>query len=195
MAYIGLGGNQGAVDRALALAREALSALQGIRVQRVSRVYRTNPQGLQEQPFFFNQVAALLCDGNMRPELLMDGLLDLEAYFGRVRSEGQKNGPRPLDLDLLLFGREERNTTSLVLPHPRMRERAFVLVPLAEIAPDLIFPDGQSIASALAGLHYTVRGNGIFQESFPSEICQSSRGKGDSGTEARLCRRPRGNIA
>ena len=131
-AYVGLGGNLGEVKKTFALARGALNALPGVRLGRVSGMYRTQPQGLREQPFFFNQVAALDCGRAVRPDFLLDSMLALEASFGRVRQrKGEKDGPRSLDLDLLLFGRELRNSPRLILPHPRMRRRAFVLVPLA----------------------------------------------------------------
>jgi 2-amino-4-hydroxy-6-hydroxymethyldihydropteridine diphosphokinase len=164
-AYVGLGGNLGDVERTLGLARDALNALPGVRLARVSGVYRTEPQGLREQPFFLNQVTALDCDEGVRPDLLLDRMLALETAFGRARRrEGQAGGPRPLDLDLLLFGQEQRNSPRLILPHPRMRRRAFVLIPLAEIAPDLIFPDGECLADALGKIRYTVNGREIFQD-------------------------------
>jgi 2-amino-4-hydroxy-6-hydroxymethyldihydropteridine diphosphokinase len=162
VAYVGLGGNLGDVERTFALALDALNALPGVFTGRVSGVYRTQPQGLREQPFFLNQVAALDCGRAVRPEVLLDRMLALETAFGRVREE--KDGPRSLDLDLLLFGRERRDSSRLILPHPRMRRRAFVLVPLAEIAPDLIFPDGELIAAALGKIRYAVNGGVIFQD-------------------------------
>ena len=164
-AYVGLGGNLGDVERTLALARNGLDALPGVRLARVSGVYRTQPQGFRDQPFFLNQAAALDCDPAVRPEQLLDSLLALEAACGRVRRRGeQKDGPRVLDLDLLLFGQERRSSPGLILPHPRIRRRAFVLIPLAEIAPDLIFPDGGHIADALGQLRCAVTGDGIFQD-------------------------------
>jgi 2-amino-4-hydroxy-6-hydroxymethyldihydropteridine diphosphokinase len=165
VAHVGLGGNLGDVEHTLALARKALNALPGVRLARISRVYRTEPQGFRDQPFFLNQVAALDCDPAVRPESLLDSLLALETACGRVRRKGErKDGPRALDLDLLLFGRERRSSPRLMLPHPCIRRRAFVLIPLAEIAPDLIFPDGGHIADALRELRCTVTGDGIFQD-------------------------------
>jgi 2-amino-4-hydroxy-6-hydroxymethyldihydropteridine diphosphokinase len=165
VAYAGLGGNQGDVAKTLALARRDLDALPGVRLGRVSRVYRTEPQGLREQPFFLNQVASLHCCRTVRPDFLLDRMLALEETFGRVRRKaGQRDGPRPLDLDLLLFGEERRDSPRLVLPHPRMRRRAFVLIPLAEIAPGLIFPDGERLVDALGKIRYSVRDGAIFQD-------------------------------
>ena len=162
-AYVGLGGNQGDTEYIFARARESLDAMPGVRLGRVSSVYRTEPQGLREQPFFRNQVVELLCSPALQPEMLLDMMLALEASFGRIRHVGHKDGPRPLDLDLLLFGQEVRDSLHLILPHPRTRQRAFVLVPLAELAPELIFPDGMSIQQALERISFTVKGNEIFQ--------------------------------
>jgi 2-amino-4-hydroxy-6-hydroxymethyldihydropteridine diphosphokinase len=165
VAYVGLGGNLGDVQKTLALARDALDALPGVRLARVSKVYRTEPQDLREQPFFLNQVAALDCDQNVRPDFLLDCMLALEKNSGRVRREREpRGGPRALDLDLLLFGQERRTSPSLILPHPQMRRRAFVLIPLAEIAPDLIFPDGERLAEALGKIRYTLKEDLIFQD-------------------------------
>ena len=162
-AYIGLGGNLGNMEETLALARERLNAFPGCRLGRISGLYRTEPQGLKDQPFFLNQAVQMFCPCAMRPEQLLDSLLALEDGFGRVRQTDLKNGPRPLDLDLLLFGDEQRNTPRLTLPHPRMLLRAFVLVPLAEIAPDLRFPDGIHIGEALETLDFSLMGNEILQ--------------------------------
>jgi 2-amino-4-hydroxy-6-hydroxymethyldihydropteridine diphosphokinase len=92
-------------------------------------------------------------------------MLGLEKASGRVRRERDPaGGPRTLDLDLLLFGQERRASPGLILPHPQMRRRAFVLIPLAEIAPDLIFPDGERIAEALGKIRYTLKADVIFQD-------------------------------
>lgn len=96
---------------------------------------------------------------------LWAALADIEQALGRRRGagEGERFGPRVLDLDLLLFGREVREEGPLILPHPRMRERAFVLVPLADLAPGLAFPDGERLAACLAGLDFRLDGDRIFQ--------------------------------
>ena len=93
----------------------------------------------------------------------MNILHQTEAALGRLRDPQCRYAPRQIDLDLLLFGHMVTNDPELTLPHPRMFERAFVLVPLADIDPDLIFPDGQTIKSALAGLTYKIIDNLILQ--------------------------------
>jgi len=103
-----------------------------------SSYYATDPVGYADQPTFLNAAAALQTD--LEPEALLERLLAIERSFGRDRSHGILNGPRTLDLDLLLYGDRILTTPALQLPHPRMAERAFVLIPLAEIAPDLIHP-------------------------------------------------------
>ena len=105
-----------------------------------SSLYRTAPVGFEDQPAFQNAVIALEIPTNISPHSLLNELLRIERDFGRERFYDQPMGPRTLDLDLLLFGDLVLSTTDLTLPHPRLHERAFVLVPLAEIAPDLRHP-------------------------------------------------------
>jgi len=107
-------------------------------VTAVSRFYETAPVGFADQPSFLN--AAAILESTLDPQTLLDRLLDIEREFGRDRSHGIPNGPRTLDLDMLLYDDQVLNTPALQLPHPRMAERAFVLIPLAEIAPDLLHP-------------------------------------------------------
>lgn len=164
VAYICLGGNQGDVEQTLALAREKLAAFSGCRLGRVSGLYRTEPQGFKEQPFFLNQVVQLFCPRAMRPETLLELMLALEERFGRIRQKDLQDGPRSLDLDLLLFGGERRDTARLTLPHPRMHLRAFVLVPLTEIAPDVRLAGGLPAAEALGRLVFRLEGNEILQD-------------------------------
>jgi 2-amino-4-hydroxy-6-hydroxymethyldihydropteridine diphosphokinase len=104
-----------------------------------SSYYTTEPVGYADQPAFLNAAVAL--ETSLDPQSLLDRLLDIERSFGRDRSHGIPNGPRTLDLDLILYGNRILSTPNLQLPHPRMAQRAFVLVPMAEIAPDLIHPD------------------------------------------------------
>lgn len=96
---------------------------------------------------------------------LLAALSDIERAMGRKRGagEGERFGPRVIDLDVLLFGNEAIRSGPLILPHPRMRERAFVLVPLADLAPDLAFPDGGTVREALNRLDYRVQGDRIYQ--------------------------------
>ena len=113
----------------------------------MSSLYRTAPVGYTRQPDFFNAVAVF--QGADRPEDWLDHLLAVEAELGR-RREGPRWGPRPVDLDLLAVGARTLETPRLTLPHPRIRERRFVLAPWAEIAPDFALPDGLSVGRLLA---------------------------------------------
>jgi 2-amino-4-hydroxy-6-hydroxymethyldihydropteridine diphosphokinase len=144
IAYIGLGSNlaepQSQVERAL----QELGSLPRSHLVRSSSLYRTAPVGYAAQPDFVNAVAAL--DTGLDAHGLLRELQTLEAGHGRARSF--PNAPRTLDLDLLLFGDERISDAELVVPHPRMHERAFVLEPLVEIAPDAEIP-GRGQAQAL----------------------------------------------
>jgi 2-amino-4-hydroxy-6-hydroxymethyldihydropteridine diphosphokinase len=120
----------------LVAAAERLGALG--RVTRRSSLYSTAPVGFAEQPRFTNAVVAL--ETALEPPELLRELLGIEKEFGRDRAKSFANGPRTLDLDLLLVGGVRLETAELVLPHPRLAGRAFVLVPLAEIAPEVRVP-------------------------------------------------------
>lgn len=134
---IGLGANIG--DRATTL-RTAVRAIDGLlRPMRVSRVYETEPRHNRNQPFFLN--AAVAGRTTLSPEALLKELQSLEEALGRRRS-GPRFGPRRIDLDVLFFGERMVETPELVIPHPRLHERAFVLVPLSEIVPGWRFPAG-----------------------------------------------------
>jgi 2-amino-4-hydroxy-6-hydroxymethyldihydropteridine diphosphokinase len=133
-AYIGLGSNLG--DR-LTMLRMAIKQLETLgRIAGVSSLYQTEPVGYLEQPRFLNAVVAL--DTALAPDDLLLALLGIERNQGRMRSV--PNAPRTLDLDLLMVDNVIREKAELTLPHPRLHERAFVLVPLAEIAPELVHP-------------------------------------------------------
>jgi 2-amino-4-hydroxy-6-hydroxymethyldihydropteridine diphosphokinase len=160
--YIGLGSNLGDSRAALALAMDGICRLPGLRLRGQSSLYRTEPQDLRRQPFFLNQVAAFSCPLTLVPEALLDSLQALENELGRVR-RGVRFGPRRLDLDLLLFGNRVMKSERLTVPHPRMMQRAFVLVPLAEIAPDITLPGGLTPQSALEALPYRIDGGTIYQ--------------------------------
>ena len=144
-AYIALGANLGDPAATVRAAFAALAELPDSRLLRSSSLYRTAPVGLTEQPEFINAAAALVT--SLAPEALLDALFEIEARFGRQRAE--RNGPRTLDLDLLLYADLELDLPRLTLPHPRLHLRAFVLQPLAEIAPDLRLPRRGSIAAWL----------------------------------------------
>jgi 2-amino-4-hydroxy-6-hydroxymethyldihydropteridine diphosphokinase len=123
----------------------ALAALPRTRLLTRSRLYRTPPWGMLEQPDFINAAARL--ETSLSPRSLLDALLAIEAGAGRVR--GVRNGPRILDLDLLLYGNRVIDEPGFTVPHPRLHERAFVLLPLADIAPDAEMP-GQGRVRDLA---------------------------------------------
>jgi len=143
-AFVALGSNLGNPVQTIEDAIDAMAALRGSLLMAISSLYRTAPVGLKHQPDFINAVVAL--DTRLGPRELLEELFALEARFGRERSV--KNAPRTLDLDLLLHGDAIINDPALTLPHPRMHERAFVLAPLAEIAPNLVIP-GRGPATAL----------------------------------------------
>lgn len=150
-AFIGLGSN---LDNPQAQVRAALAALDrlaGSRVVSSSSLYRTAPVGLREQPDFINAVAQI--ETQLGARALLDALLEVERAHNRVR--GEKNGPRTLDLDLLLYGDMIIREPDLSVPHPRMHQRAFVLAPLAEIAPGVAVGNLGSAAQLLAGIAHT----------------------------------------
>jgi 2-amino-4-hydroxy-6-hydroxymethyldihydropteridine diphosphokinase len=144
-AYVALGANLGDPASTVRAAFGALANLPESRITRCSSLYRTTPVGIAEQPDFINAVVALAT--TLAPETLLDELLELESRFGRQRAE--KNGPRTLDLDLLLYNDIFLDLPRLTLPHPRLHLRAFVLQPLAEIAPDLQIPGRGGIGAWL----------------------------------------------
>ena len=150
-ACIGLGGNIGDVAAALRAALAALDALPGTRLVRASRFYRTPAWGVEAQPDFINAVAVL--DTTLPARALLDALLDIERAHGRERAaDGSRWGPRTLDLDLLLYGEAVIDEPGLVVPHPQLHARAFVLVPLAEVAADAEVPGRGRVDALLAGV-------------------------------------------
>lgn len=151
IAAIALGGNLGDRAAILASACASLRQLPGTFVRAVSKVRETAPWGPVPQGPYLNAAAVL--ETTLDPLNLLRALHEIEAQHGRDRATTPRFGPRTLDLDLLIHGSTILNTPELTLPHPRMHDRAFVLEPLAEIAPTLVHPAlGQTIAALLAGL-------------------------------------------
>ena len=136
-AYIGLGSNLQEPVRQIQRAITQLSSLQKSRLLAVSSMYGNPPMGPQDQPDFVNAVAAM--ETELSARALLKALQEIERQQGRERS-GERWGPRTIDLDLLVFGAEIVNETGLEVPHPGIGSRAFVLIPLREIAPGLVIP-------------------------------------------------------
>jgi len=136
VAYVGIGSNLDGPRRQVEVALDELDQLPHSRVVRRSSLYRSAPVGFAAQPDFVNAVAQL--ETGIPAERLLSELQEIEARHGRQRSFA--NAPRTLDLDLLLFNKLKITTEHLILPHPRMHERAFVLKPLLEIAPEVSIP-------------------------------------------------------
>jgi 2-amino-4-hydroxy-6-hydroxymethyldihydropteridine diphosphokinase len=160
-AYIAMGANlaswAGAPEATLAAAAARLESLG--RVTRRSSLYSTEPVGFAEQPRFVNAVVALKTE--LGPRELLDGLLAIEQEFGRDRSAGLANGPRTLDLDLLLFGDMKVSEPGLEIPHPRLAQRGFVLIPLDEIAPDIRQAgSGMAVSQLLNSFHESAKSVG-----------------------------------
>jgi len=148
-AYIAIGANLGEPVAQVLQAGAELDALPRSRLLRLSSLYRSKPDGYAAQPDFINAVAAL--HTRLGPRELLTALLDIELRHGRRRAF--KNAPRTLDLDLLLHGDMSMHEPGLTLPHPRMAERAFVIAPLAEIAPDILIPGHGRAVDCLARLN------------------------------------------
>ena len=141
-AYIGLGSNMADPVAQVQSGFAALKQLADTRVEVCSSLYRTAPVGLQDQPDFINAVCRVKT--RIAPAVLMQRLLDIERVHGRVR-QGEKGGPRSLDLDLLLYSDELIQSAELTVPHPRLHERAFVLYPLLELDPEMSIPGRGSL--------------------------------------------------
>jgi 2-amino-4-hydroxy-6-hydroxymethyldihydropteridine diphosphokinase len=148
-AYIGLGSNLGDSRQHVRDAVQALGRLAGTRVLALSRLYLTPPWGVVEQPPFVNAVAAI--ETSLEPRPLLDALLETERAFGRIR-DGNRWGPRILDLDLLLHDNHVCSDPELTLPHPHIGQRAFVLLPLADLSPELDIPGQGKVADLLAAI-------------------------------------------
>jgi 2-amino-4-hydroxy-6-hydroxymethyldihydropteridine diphosphokinase len=145
-AFVALGSNLDDPDQHIETALVELDALPCTRVVRRSQRYRTRPEGYAEQPDFVNAAAEI--ETGLEPGALLRELLSLEQVHRRVRS--RRNGPRTLDLDLLVYDQYQLDEPGLAVPHPRMHQRAFVLVPLHEIAPQLNVPGRGQVCELLA---------------------------------------------
>jgi 2-amino-4-hydroxy-6-hydroxymethyldihydropteridine diphosphokinase len=143
-AYVALGSNLDDPAANVRAGFEALAMMPDTRLAAISSLYRNPPVGYVDQPDFVNAVAKI--ETGLAPRALLDALLEIELRFGRVRDF--PNAPRTLDLDIVLYDSEVVAEAGLEIPHPRMHERAFVVVPLAEIAPDVAIP-GRGPVSAL----------------------------------------------
>jgi len=142
--YLCLGSNLGEREKNLTQALTMLS--QKVNLEKVSSIYETEPVGYKEQPFFLNLVCQV--STNLSPGNLLHLAKAIESKMGRVPSF--PNAPRVIDIDILLYDTQIIETQDLIIPHPRMTERAFVLTPLAEIAPGLVHPQANKSIAALA---------------------------------------------
>lgn len=150
-AYVALGANLGDRERTIRAAVAALDATEGVEVAAVSALRETEPVGYVDQPPFLNGVAAL--ETTVPAAELLGLLLAVERQFGRERAGVPAQGPRTLDLDLLLYESAEIDEPGLRIPHPRLHERRFVLEPLAELDPSLEVPGKADVQTLLAELH------------------------------------------
>lgn len=146
-AAIGLGSNLGDRQAQITLALDSLAMHPQIDIVAVSALYETPPWGKTDQPAFLN--AAVLVETGLAPRTLLEAVLGIERSLGRLRNELW--GPRTIDLDILVYGEETVDEPGLTIPHPRIHERAFVIKPLADIAPDIVIA-GRSVKDWLATL-------------------------------------------
>ncbi len=162
-AFIGIGSNMGHSEELLSKAVELINNAQGLDVTDLSNIYFTEPQDLKNQPWFTNQVIRLQYTKKWQAQILLAFLHDIEQKLGRVRfaKENLRYGPRCIDLDLLLFGTESSLDPACTIPHPRMTQRAFVLIPLRDVCRQDILPF--ELEYCLNKLKFRVEGNKIFQ--------------------------------
>lgn len=159
--YISLGSNQGDGASMLLDACKRILLVPYTAILARSSVYVTEPQDDKLQPWFSNQVLEL--ETNLEAGELLAELQQIELEMGRIRGE-RRFGPRTIDLDILLFDQLNTTDEALILPHPKMQDRAFVLVPLLELNPDICLPDGSSGRLCLKKLNFRLEGDRIYQE-------------------------------
>lgn len=146
--YVALGANLGPREVTIQRAVTLLGEEPGIELLEQSSLRETEPIGVVDQPMFLNGVVSI--ETSLSPRALLDALLRIERELGRTR-EGERWGPRTIDLDLLLYGDETIDEPGLTVPHPRLAERDFVLEPLHELDPELALPDGRRITELWRG--------------------------------------------
>lgn len=150
LAYIAIGSNLASPLEQVNAAVQALGEIPQSRLVQVSAFYRTPPLGPQDQPDYLN--AAVVLETSLDAETLLDNTQRIELQQGRQR-KAERWGPRTLDLDIMLFGDEVINTERLTVPHYDMKNRGFMLWPLWEVAPELTFPNGESLQAILQQLN------------------------------------------
>ncbi len=173
-AYISMGSNLGDPIFNLENALQKIAQYPKASIGAVSNIYQTEPQGDKEQAWFCNQVIRLeyadfdlgtdfSFDANQEAHNLLEFLLNIENEMGRVRDINRPFGPRIIDLDILLFGNHQIESKQLTIPHQRMEQRAFILIPLQEIIKDVYGYNQMTIQDALEKLHYEVNQGKIYQ--------------------------------
>jgi 2-amino-4-hydroxy-6-hydroxymethyldihydropteridine diphosphokinase len=160
---LGLGSNLGLCRNNLQNAIACILKHKGLRLIRQSGIYETQPQDITDQPWFCNQVILLHVMEFWTPWSLQVLLTDIEKQMGRSKKE--QKGPRIIDLDILVFGRMVIQENGLQIPHVSMKKRAFVLVPMMEIYPEFVFPDGERLNATIDKLVFKLEGNRIYQQS------------------------------
>lgn len=146
--YLSLGSNIGDRLYYLKQALREISNTSDIKIQKNSPVYETEPVGDPNQDKFLNMVCMI--QTNLKPLELLQVLMNVEKRLGRVRT--RRWGPRTIDIDILLYDKEQIKHPDLIIPHPHMKNRAFVLIPLKEITPDIVFPDGDKLEDVLEAI-------------------------------------------
>lgn len=158
-AYLSLGANLGDRAATLRAALARLDAADGVRVRRLSRIYETEPVGVTDQPKFLNMVVEVEVRDEVTPRDLLSLAKRIEIGLGRQPRE--RWGPREIDIDLLLFGEERIREPGLEIPHPQTWERGFVVIPLADLVPELRTPGGETVGEVAARMRET---EGVYEK-------------------------------